>query len=309
MSSGGGGTTNTTQEFKPPSWTEKQWENYVHSSEKISQTPYQQSGLPTIAPINDYQQTAYQMAMDRAMYGASDLNAGRGAAKGAAEGDFANPWAQNIQNIAGGQSNPYTSDEYTNQMIADNSKNMAESYATGGAAQTDASFAMDGAFGGSAYQQAKAAGDAGLAKQVGQMATQTRAQQQQYKGSMYNQDIQNQLAANQQGGNFWNSDVGNMLSGAGLSGQLSQDDYKSIEGLNAAGNAQSGYYQKLMDALNNQWGTQNQYDATMNEYLGSALGRASGSYGSTASTQPGASPWGNIAGLLGTGAGLYSLYK
>jgi hypothetical protein len=125
--------------------------------------------------------------------------------------------------------------------------------------------------------------------------------------SMYNQDVSNQLNANAQAAGMWNTDISNILSGAGLSGQLSQDDYRSMQGLMDAGNNWNSYYQKLMDAANQQWNTQNQYDAAMNEYLGSVLGRASGSWGSTASTAPDSSN--PLAGLLGMGLAGYSLFR
>lgn len=210
-------------------------------------------------------------------------------------------------------------------MISNTAQEMAQGFATGTAAQNDAAAAMSGAFGGSAYQQKQAGDAAALSKQIGNMAASTLQQQQQYKGNMYNadyantlqalgmgsgmynQDVANQLNANAQAAGMWNSDISNILSGAGLAGQLSQDDYRSMQGLNDAGNNWNSYYQKLMDAANQQWNTQNQYDAAMNEYLGSVLGRASGSWGQTASTSPDNSN--PLAGLLGMGLAGYSLFR
>jgi hypothetical protein len=243
---------------------------------------------------------------------------------GIASGQAYNPWAEGVYGLAG-QSNPYTSDEYTNQMIANTAQEMAQGFATGTAAQNDAAAAMSGAFGGSAYQQKQAGDAAALSKQIGNMAASTLQQQQQYKGNMYNadyantlqalgmgsgmynQDVANQLNANAQAAGMWNSDINNILSGAGLAGQLSQEDYTSMRGLMDAGNNWNTYYQKLLDAANQQWNTQNQYDAAMNEYLGSVLGRASGSWGQTASTSPDNSN--PLAGLLGMGLAGYSLFK
>lgn len=343
MCGGGGGNSTTTQEFKPPARTEPGWDAYVAAAQKLSQTPYQQSGLPTVAPINDYQNTAMQLAYNRALYGAPDINAARGSAMNAAQGNYANPYTQNVAGIASGQAynpalegyakiaagqdNPYMSDAYTQQIIQNTAGEMANGFATGTAAQNDAAAAMQGAYGGSAYQQKQAGDAAALSKQIGNMASQVQQQQQQYKGGQYQQGIQNQLAglggyaagynadvgnqlnANAQAMGGWQSDIGNILSGAGLSGQLSQDDYKSTQGLMDAGNNWNSYYQKLLDSYNNQWNTQSMYDMVQNEYLGSALGRASGSYGQTAVTQPGQNPLTGLLGLGAAGAGLYSLYK
>lgn len=339
MSLGGGGTQTTTQEFKPPGYTMPYWEAYVDKGNTLANQPYQQSGLPTVAPINDFQNTAMQLMYDRALYGAPDINAGRGAAMNAAQGNYANPYAVNVQGIASGQaynpyseglynlsqqSNPYTSDAYTQQIFDQNAAAMAKAYAEGGAAQNDAAAAMAGAYGGSGWQDMAAKGQANLASEVGKMGSNLLQQQQQYKGAMYNQDyanmlqalglgtqmyqgdVSNQLAANAQAGGMYGQDVSNILAGAALTGQLSEEDYKSMQGLMSAGNNWNSYYQKLLDAYNNQWNTQNMYDVNMNEYLGSVLGRASGSWGSTASTQPGMSP---LAGILGAGALGYGLYN
>jgi hypothetical protein len=274
MGGGSGGSQNTVSEFKPPEYTVPGWQAYVNAGQNISQTPYVQSGIPTIAPINDYQNTAYQLAYDRALYGAPDLNAGRGAAMQAAQGDFANP---------------YATDKYTDDMIANTTSDMANAYATGGAANLAAGAARSGAFGGSAHQEMQQAGDASLAKAVGNMATSTRQQQQQYQGNM------------------WNQDVGNRLSGAALAGQLSQDDYAAQRALSGAGNDFRSYQQQLLDSLNQQWGLQNNYDATMNEYLGNVLGRASGGQGQTTVTQNG-SGYSPLTGLLGGGLAAYGAF-
>lgn len=305
---GSGGAQNTVSEFKPPERTNAGWDAYVQSGQKLSQTPYAQSGLSTVAPINATQQTAMQMAIDRALMGAPDINAGRSAAMNAANGAYADPYQQNLYGMAAGEmSNPYMSDEYMENMIGANAEDMAGAYATGTAAQTDAAAAMAGAYGGSGHTQMMDANAQGLAKQVGQMANSTRAQQQQYKGAMYQQDVGNMLSANQMGMGAWQNSVGNMLSGSALAGQLSKDDYESIKMLMGTGGDYRAYEQQLIDAANQQWGTQNSYDSTMNEYLGNVLARASGGQGSTTVTNnsPGASP---LMGLLGGGLAAYGAF-
>jgi len=342
MGGGNGGAQNTVSEFKPPDYTVPGWQAYVNAGQTISQTPYKQSGLATVAPLNSMNQTAMQMAIDRAMNGAPDLNAGRSAAMNAANGAYANPWSNNVAGIASGnaynpwsegisgmaqgQQNPYTSSQYADQMIADTADNMANAYATGSAAQSATAANMAGAFGGGGQQAVDEAGRQGLEKQVGQMATQVRQQQQQYAGSQYQQDmgrmlqaygmgsgnynadVMNQLNANAQGGGFHDADIGNMLSGAGLAGQLSGDDYKSISMLQNTGNDYRQYQQQLLDALNGQWSTQNGYDAAMNEYLGNVLGRASGGQGSTTVTQGGGNNYSPLMGLAGLGLAGYGMF-
>jgi hypothetical protein len=310
MSSGGGGNQSVTQEFKPPENTRPYWDQYIGAASVLSQRPYEQSGLPQVAPMNDYQDAANKLAYDLGTYGTPQGNAANGAFYNAASGAYANPWAQNLTGLAMGEGgNPYTSDAYTQQMIKDSSENMANAYATGDAANMSAAAARSGAFGGSAHDARAQAGAAGLAKQVGQNANQMLQQQQQYKGQMYNQDIGNMLNANQMGIGAWQNDIGNILAGAqgGLAGN--QDYRQNLQGLMQAGNNQNSYYQKLLDQYNNQWATQEGYDALQNDIFGTALSRASGSYGGQATTGPGQSTWGNIAGLLAGGAGMYSLFN
>lgn len=343
MGGGGGGNQSVTQEFKPPEWTVDGWKQSVQAGQAISQTPYQQSGLPTVAPINDYQDTAMQLMYDKALYGTPMSNSANGAFINAAQGNYANPYAQNVMGIASGQAynpalegyfglansgpNPYTSDEYTNNMIQRQADTMAQGFANGTAAQNDAAAAMAGAFGGSGHEEKQRADAGALSQQIGNMASQTLAQQQQYKGNMYNADfanqmqalggysnaymgdVQNQLNANQQAGGMWQQDIGNILQGAvgGLNGDAAYN--VDMQGLMGAGNSRNAYYQKLLDSYNNQWNTQSMYDATMNDYLQSVLGRASGSWGQSATTQPGGN---NLAGLLSlgaAGAGAYSLFS
>jgi hypothetical protein len=343
MSGGGGGNQSVTQEFKPPEMTKPGWQGYLDAATALRDRPYEQSGLPQVAPMNDYQDAANKLAYDLGTYGTPQGNAANGAFYNAASGTYANPWAQNLTGLAMGEGgnpalggyeqmansgpNPYTSDAYTQQMIKDSSENMANAYATGDAANMNAAAARSGAFGGSAHDQRAQAGAAGLAKQVGQNANQMLQQQQQYKGNMYNQDfsnrmgalggfantynqdIANMMGANAQGGQMYQNDIGNILAGAqgGLAGN--QDYRQNLSGLMQAGNNQNSYYQKLLDQYNNQWATQEGYDALQNDIFGTALSRASGSYGGQATTGPGQSPWANLGGLLAGGAGLYSLFK
>lgn len=308
MGGSGGGNQSVTQEFKPPAWTQPGWEQYLGAAGVLSQKPYEESGLPQIAPWNDYQNTAAQLAYDMTTYGTPMGNAANSAFYNVASGNMANPYADPMASLAN-QENPYFGDQFTEKTIANNAQNMADAFASGTAAQSDSSAAMAGAFGGSGHQQQQAANAAALAKQVGQMADSTRAQQQQTSMGAWNQGIQNKMAALQGAGGLYNADVQNMLSGAqgGLAGNA---DYRqSLQGMMGAGNSMNNYVQQLLGQYNNEWNTQSNYDQLMNELYGTALSRASGSYGGSATTQPGQSMLGGLLGLGAGAAGLYSLFK
>lgn len=342
MGGGGSQSTTTTQKFEPPAWTAQHYPNVINSAIALANRPYEQSGLPTVAPWNDFQQAASQAMYDRFAWGAPDINAGRGAAMNAAQGNYANPWAQNVAGIASGQAfnpymegvyglsqstaNPYATDEYTNAIIGINANNMIKGYQEGSAAQQDAMANMAGAFGGGGWQAMQERGAQGLAKNIGDMATNVQQQQQKFMhdsynqswgnslqalmsaSGMYNQDVANQMNANAQGGGMYAQDIGNILAGAGLTGQLSEEDYKAMTGMMNAGNNYSQYNQKLLDSLNNQWSLQQQYDYAQLTNLMNALGQASGGYGMSTQTTPYQGN-NNLMNALGLGISGYAAYK
>ena len=339
MGSGGGGSTqNTTQEFKPPEWTVPGWQALLNGATTYAAKPHQPYDGMKVAPINGTQSGAFNFIEDRATNGAPDLNAARGMAMNMSQGNYANPWAQNLQGLATGQganpwaknlqglasgqgANPYTSDEYMNAMIGQNAEDMGRAYAAGDAANLASAANMAGSYGGGGHQAMQAAGLAGLQKSVGNMAGQVRAQQQQYKGQMYNQDVSNMMGAIGMGGGMYNQDVSNMvgaigmgggmygqdvnamLQGGQLAGQLSQDDWKAGSELMNSGTLQNQYLQQLLNSQFGEWQNAQQYPAQMLDILGNALGRSSGSYGTNlaSGSGPGVSPWTAAAGL-GTAA-------
>jgi hypothetical protein len=308
MGGGGSGSQSVTQEFKPPEYTKGGWEAYLNGQTALLNRPYEQSGIPQVAPWNEYQDTAARIMFDKAMEGTPMGNAANGAFMNIASGNMANPFAMPMADLAA-QDNPYFGDPYTQQLISQNTKEMTDAFAGGTAAQSDAAAAMSGAFGGSGHQQQQTANAAALAKQVANATTGIQHQQQQVGMQGWNQGMANKMAALQGAGGMYGQDVGHMLQGAqgGLMGdaQYNQD----LQGLMGAGNSMNNYVQQLLGQYNNQWATQQGYDATQYENYGNALGRASGSYGGSTTTQPGASQLGGLLGLGAGAAGLYSLFK
>lgn len=344
MCGGGGGTTaNTVSEFKPPEWLQAPWQQYVTSSANYATKPYTPFDGMKVAPINGRQTLGMQFLEDRAVNGAPDINAARGAAMNLSKGNYASPWAQNISGVASGQaynpyseglfglsqkSNPNASDAYTKQIIDDTAAQMETAYANGTAAQTDASWAQDGAYGGSAYKQIRDQNAAGLVKQVGQMTSQTLQEQQRFKSGVYNSDYQNMLAslglgtqmyqgdvgnqiqANAQGAGIWNSDVANMTAGAGLAGQLSQEDWTAGKALTGIGDAYQQYQQQLLSQQYADWQAAQNYPAQMLDIYGNAISRASGSFGTSSAQQAQTlPPFSPITGLLGLGATAYGMTR
>jgi hypothetical protein len=313
----------------------------VQGATEFASKPYEQYGGMEVAPENGWQTGARNLLEDRIMGGAPDMQAARGAAYNAAAGNYANPWASNVSGIAQGQaynpamagaselaagtSNPFGSDEYTQQILKQNTDNMTSAWQTGGAAQNDAMANQAGGWGGGGWRAMQESGNAALNKQIGQMGSQLLQDQQRYKGGlfdqdrsarerglqmqggMYNSDVQNQLNANQQGAGIYQQDIGNILQGAQLGGNLSQEDWLAFDKMQGIGNQQQQYMQKLLDAQKGQYTAAQNYPAQMLDILSTALGKASGVGGQSFSqtTQPGLSPATIAAGLGSAAYGLW----
>lgn len=95
-------------------------------------------------------------------------------------------------------SNPYMGDNpYLEQMIKASADQMTGAYQRGTAAQTDAMFARNRAYGGSAYQEAVAANQAALAKQLADTNNQYRFQNYQQSADLAEADIARRMQAAQ----------------------------------------------------------------------------------------------------------------
>ncbi|MCC7122262.1 MAG: hypothetical protein IT493_11960 [Gammaproteobacteria bacterium] len=335
---GGGGnqTANTVSKFEPPAWLVQPWKQYVEGVANVAAQPYVPFDGMRVAPMNPYQLQGMNFLEDRALYGAPDLNAARGMAMNMTQGNYANPAAGNIGGIAAGnaynpwaegvygavgQRNPYASDAYTQQILNDTTEQMAKAWSTGGAAQIDAMANEGGGWGGGGWKAMQQAGLANLEKQVGQMSSQLLQDQQRFKAGnwqqdigrdlqamgmgsgMYQGDVGNQLAANQQLGGLWQNDIGNMLAAGGLAGNLSQDDWQAGKSLAGIGDAYQQYMQQLLGDQYSQWQAANQYPLQQLDWIGNAIGAASGGFRNQMTTANQQAPsFSPLTALLGIGA-------
>ena len=267
-------------EFKPPAYAAPYWEQFVkQAADLTSQAPTQYMGQ-TVAGMSPMTQSALDMTNQWAQNSTPDVLAGRGAITNFAAG-----------NMVG--TNPYLSSQYSDKVIADNAENMASAYSQGTAATRAAQANMQGAFGGSGYNQAQSMDAANLAKSTGQMANQMRLSQQQLGAADYQQGLQQQLAA------------------AGLAPQLQNMDLQASQALAGAGQAQTGYQQQLLDSLYQNWQQAQNAPYANLDAMRNALAAASGGVAG-GSTQTGTSSGGGLsplAGLLGVGAIGYGAYQ
>lgn len=310
MGSSGGGNTTTTQEFKPPDYTQQSWQDYLNAAGNLTSQPQNTWQGETVAPWNGQQQQAANFIQDRALYGSPAQNAAEGAATDISNGAYLgqDPYMQQgtaFNGVASGGaigSNPWLSQSTTNNAIQSTADQMTRAFQNGTAAQTDAQFAHAGAFGGSAYDQTQSMNAGNLAGQIGNMANQYQLGLTGLGTQDYQNSIAQMLQASGQGASDYNTGVNQMLQGAGLGGQLSQDDWTSANALMNLGNQQQTYQQNLDNSAYQQWQGQQNFPYQQLDAFGNALSRASGTGGTNSQIygQNGLSTLLGGAGLLGS---------
>ncbi len=270
---GGGGQT-STNEFKPPSYTQQPWQDYLSSAQNLASQGLPQYQGQVVAPLTGMTTGGLQQLSDFAQSGSPERAAGGGALVRAAAGPNANPYA-----TAG---NPYLM-----QMLDRSNAAIADKYRTGTAAQTDAMHARSGTFGGSAWADQQSRNERDLASALG-------ANTNTLLGNQYNQAAQLQEAGLNRGINA--AQVGIGQQGA---------DQSAIQAMIAGGQIPQQNYQQLLDAGQKYFQQGQQAPFTLSDFIGSALSRASGTGGQQTYTSPGQSP---LTGLLGAGALGYGMF-
>ena len=254
-------------------WLQPYWQSWLTRMQGLTNNPMPVYGGPTVAPFSQNQTTAFDMSRQLAMNGTPAYNASTGA----------------IANIAGGQQNPYMgTNPYTQQVINGLNSNMADAYARGTAAQTASSAAMNGAYGGSAYQEQQAANNKAFADSVANA-----------DANLLNQNYY----AN---ANMWQQGVGNQLNAAGLGIASQGADLNAIGNLYNMGANQQGNTQALLNAGQDYWNKTQQSPFVSAGLFGNARSQAGGAPPSTTSTVngPGQSPWSYLS-LLPIAASLF----
>lgn len=270
--SGGGSTS--TNEFKPPSYTQQPWQQYVSQAQQLagqSLTPYQGATVAGLTPMTG---SGLQMLSSYAMDGTPERRAGGEAIVNAATGAASNPYAG---------INPYLS-----QMIDTSNAKITDNYKRGTASQTDAQYARAGAYGGSNYNDAVSRNQQDLAGALGANTNQLLGQNYTQSAGLAENALNRQLTAAQVGQGQQNLDA------------------SAIQQMIAGGQIPEQNYQKLLDANKSLYQQNQQAPFTLMDFLGSALSRASGTGGSQTYTTPGMSPITAGLGGLGIGYGLLS---
>lgn len=290
--SGGGGEQNTVSEFKPPSYTQQPWENYVQNLQTLTQGDIPRYQGQTVAGVNDQQQLANSMLANLAINGTGAGNEANSMLYMTLNGAFDNPYATTM--------NPYQGvNPYTSQVIDQSNAKIADAYSRGTAAQLDRAHALSRTFGSSGQQEAQAANERSLADSLA--ANTSNLLNQNYYANQ--QVAENQLNRST---NALDAERNRQMQAAGLAPQVQQSDLQAIQALMGGGDALRNYQQDLLNSQVQDWTAWQQSPYAQMDILGSGLTRASGGAGTTSSQiMGGMSPLQGLLGLGGLGLSAY----
>lgn len=259
----GGGSSqpaNTTQTTDLPEWARPYAQDLLTRGSALSQQQIPVYTGQRSANLNPYQTQAMDMVQNRALNGSQEIGAGSRNLMATLNGDYLN-------------SNPYLQGA-----IDTASRGLVRNYqaATNG---TDATFARNNAFGGSAWNQAKANDSYNLAQGLG--------------------DVANNMAYSNYAG-----ERANQMNALNTALTYGQQPYMDAQQLANAGQTQYAYDQQKIDDAMAQFTDQTQSPYKQLDVLGNTLRGAVGGGGTVTSSVPGPNPY---AQLLGGGAFLGGL--
>jgi hypothetical protein len=297
MGSGGSsGQQNSVSKFEAPDYTLQgksgstpgfSWQDYLARNNAIinnmSANPYQYIyGLTKSGSIDPSKLVAGQDNLTKTAQSGQDY---------LAQQALLNPSINYLMStMSGANANPYMGDNpQLDQMVASSNKDITDNYKATTQAQQAGAAARSGAFGGSADQQQQALNNKGLAEALAGNEANLRGQNYYNSGNLY-----------EQGANRAMNAAGQMVG-------VNQAEAQNLAALNQSGQQNQGYQQSILDATKGVFNQNSQYYSLLNDLMGSALSRASGSGGST-TTQvmgPGFSTAQGLLGLGATGLGAY----
>lgn len=289
--SGGGGESNTVSEFKPPSYTQDYWQNYVNNAAQLTSGEMPRYQGQTVAPMNQSQMTAANMMQNLAVNGTPTGAAANTMLYNTLQGAFDDPYATTY-NPFGGES------AYVNGVIDKANQKTLDAYNTN-LSQNSTSHALSRTQGSDKQmlQQQKMAESLG----EGMQANALNALNQNFYAS---QNIaENQL--NRASGAL-QAERARQMQAAGMGGNQQANDLQAIQALMGVGDVQRNYQQDLLNAGAADWWNWMQSPYLQQDVFGGALTRASGGAGTTSSQiMGGANPLQSALGLGLLGASMF----
>lgn len=294
---GGGNTTSTgtsISKVEPPDYIKPYSIQLANRSAALSNRPYQPYTGEQVAPLNAQHNLGLNMVQHRATNGDPTFYAANEQAKNTLTGQYLGQGA--YKNAMAGVDNPYLND-VINRTNAD----ITRSFTNATMPQTDTSFARQGAFGGSAWQQANSENNRQMAEEVAKNTSNLR---------MSDYQTQQQLAENlaQRQTAQYGAERGNMMGMVGQGQALSNQFYTDAQNLLGVGDVYRDYQQTLDNQNYQNFLNQQNWQLQNLDILANSIRTAMGNGGTT--TQTGTMPSVNrTASMIGgglTGASLGS---
>lgn len=259
----GSGDNTTTQQTQLPDYLQPYGPLYAQQGYNLSQQPYNPYPYETVAPFTQDQTTAMDQVRQRAMSGSPVVNAAQQQQLNTINGQYLNP-----------DTNPYLQQTY--DQAADR---VTDSFARGTAAQTDARFTREGAFGGSAWNEIQGANQQALGDSLSGLAA-----------NIYGNNYANERSRQQQAAQF--------------SPNFAAQDYRDAEALLNVGGMQQQQGQQYLSDDYSRFQQAQQYPYQQFQTFGQLFNPNLGS--SATQTQPGV---GAANGLLGGALGGLGIYN
>jgi len=260
---GSGGDDTVTQRQELPDFLKPYAPLYAQMGYNLTGLPYQPYPWETVAPFTADQMTAMDMVRNRSLTGSPVVNAAQQETLDTIGGKYLDP-----------ASNPYL--QQTFDTAADR---VTDAFSRGTAAQTDARFARQGAFGGSAWNEIQGANQQALGDSLSGMAANIF-------GNNYAQERNRQQQASQ------------------FAPNLAAQDYRDAEALLNIGGMQQGQGQAYLTDDFSRFQQAQQYPYQQFQQFGQMFNPNLGM--NSTQTMPGVSPLsGALGGALG-GLGIYN---
>lgn len=284
----GSQSSNQTSKWEPSDATKPYWDQFLPWMQATitgvgqggpEKFIYGANGQQLVAPLNVEQ-----------------TSAGSGLQGLATDAWYTNPAFYSMQDIfQGKKANPYMGDNpYLQQMVDASNKDITQQFQTGTAAQEDAAAAQAGAYGGSADKELKSLNAKQLAQTLAQNESNIRGQNYYNSGNLYNQGINQQIAA------------------AGLTPQFNSAELQNLMALMGFGDTKQQNAQAVIDANKNVFQQSAQFPLMLMDLYENYLKPATGMGNQTITGVLGSnySPWqtaggigaGLLGGLIGGGA-------
>lgn len=269
----GGGPSSTqstvTNKSEPPGYVKPYSITMLKRADQLAQRPYDPYTGEQVAGLNQQHQQGLGMVQNRAINGDQNFNAASNQAQNTLNGRYLGTGA--FSNGLAGVNNPYL-----NNVINNTNQDIIRTFQNSTMPQQDATFARQGAFGGSAWQQANTEANRQMVNELTKNESNLR---------MQDYTTQQQLAenlANRQS-QAWQNERGNMTGMVGQGQQLGNQTYTDAQNMLGAGDVIRDYQQTLNNQNYQNFLNQQNWPLQNLDILSNAIRTSMGGGGSSVS--------------------------